>query len=124
MVERSVTTGTGRRRLFASRQGRRTRIRNRTNTGPAPFQGVWSCRGVSGGYASLRHRLISIAPPALEEFASSIARDRFGSHLRILQTPERGDAMGFLSIIAAILKCTIKAVPSAGALKDAAILCG
>src|SRR5262245_52551483 len=68
----TATTGTGRRRSFASRQGRRTGIRNRTNPGPAPFQGAWSCRGVSGGYASLRHRLISLAPPALEEFASSI----------------------------------------------------
>src|SRR5262245_42092340 len=61
----SATTGTDRRRLFASRQGRRTRIRNRTNLIPAPFQGAWSCGVVPGGYASLRHRLISCAPPAL-----------------------------------------------------------
>jgi len=68
----SATAGTDRRRFFASRQGRRTGIRNKTNPDPAPFQGAWSCRGVSGGCAPLRHRLISHAPPALEKFAGSI----------------------------------------------------
>jgi hypothetical protein len=34
------------------------------------FQGAWSCRSVSGAYATLRRRLISLAPPALEKFAS------------------------------------------------------
>ena len=78
----SATTGTGRRRSFASRQGRRTRIRHRTNPGPAPFQGAWSCGAVSGACASLRHRLISIAPPvplrarnSFAEFASNITFD-------------------------------------------------
>jgi len=51
--------------MFASRQGRRTGIRNETNPDPAPFQGAWSYRVVSGGYASLRRRLMSLAPPAL-----------------------------------------------------------
>jgi hypothetical protein len=64
------------RRFFASRQGRWTGILDRTNPGPAPFQGAWSCRDVSGGCASLRHRLISLAPPALYEFASSIPSAR------------------------------------------------
>src|SRR5262245_26339826 len=46
------------------------------------------------------------------EFASGIARDRFGSHLPILQTSGTRDAVGFLSIIARVSKRTTKAVPS------------
>ena len=49
---------------FASRQGRRTGMRSIANPGPASFQGACSCWGVSGGYASLHHRLMSAAPPA------------------------------------------------------------
>src|SRR5262249_24567232 len=39
---------------------------------PAPLQGATRSRRASGGYASLHHRLVSTAPPALEEFAGSI----------------------------------------------------
>ncbi len=47
------------------------------------------------------------------EFASSIARDRFGSHLWILQTFSMRDAVDFISIVAQVSKMTTKAVPSA-----------
>ena len=93
----SATTGTGLRRLFASRQGRRTGIRNRINPGPAPFQGALCCRGISGGYASLRHRLISLAPPALKEFASSIkvtSEPRISSGRPMLSHGKRGKTKG------------------------------
>jgi hypothetical protein len=48
----SAGAGTGQRRLFTSRQGRRTRIRDRNNPGPAPFQGA--CRVVTFPVVTLR----------------------------------------------------------------------
>jgi hypothetical protein len=45
----SVGAGTDKKGFFASRQGRRTRILDSNNLGPAPFQGAWRCCDVSGG---------------------------------------------------------------------------
>jgi hypothetical protein len=43
---------------------------------------------------------------------SAVARHRFGSHLRILQTSGTSRAVGFLAVIAKVSKLTTKAVPS------------
>src|SRR5262245_63250341 len=51
------------------------------------------------------------------------ARDRFGSLLRILQTPGTRGVVGFLSIIARVSKWTTKAVPSARTPKAGDIPC-
>src|SRR5262245_64779054 len=80
--------------------------------------GAWDTAG------KLREVIFRPAPPGLQEFASGIARDRFGSRIRVLQTPETRDAVGFPSIIARVSKWTTKRVPSAGAPKAAAISYG
>ena len=41
-----------------------------------------------------------------------MARHRFGSHLRILQTSGISEAVGFLAVIARVSKWTTKAVPT------------
>src|SRR6266540_4402329 len=77
-----------------------------------------------GGAADISRWLRFAPPPAnvrrasgagnnFAEFASSIARDRFGSHLWILQTFSMRDAVDFISIVAQVSKMTTKAVPSA-----------
>jgi hypothetical protein len=55
--------------------------------------------------------------PAIEQkngdsLWSAGAWNRFGSHLRILQTSWTSGVVGFLSIIARVSKWTTKAVPS------------
>jgi len=68
----SAGAGTDQKGFFASRQGRRTRIRDRNNPGPAPFQGACRVVTLPAPTLGLRRRLMSLAPPALKEFANSI----------------------------------------------------
>src|SRR5215510_4497987 len=111
---------------------RSRRKRHDSNTRPerAPDRD-WSCwefwSGVPAGTRTIffdLSRWLRFAPPPANfrrpsgaginfaEFASGIARDRFGSRLRVLQTNRASDAVGFLLTIARVSKWTTKAASS------------
>jgi len=54
---------------------------DRADPGPAPFQGAQACGCcVSGGYASLHHRLMSIGASG----AKNVSSDKLNHHLRTI----------------------------------------
>ena len=66
-------------------KGRRTRVVTVENSGPASLPGrEKSLLVFPGGYAGLRHRLISVAPPGREIASLSLPAVSFGAALQRL----------------------------------------
>src|SRR5262245_20888006 len=113
-----------------AKRSHRKRQESITRPGRAPDRD-WSCcefrSGVPAGTRTIffdLSRWLRFAPPpanflrpsgarnSFAEFASGIAWNRFGSHLRFYRLSAQRTQWGLFPIIASILKGTTKAVPS------------